>query len=524
MNQNSVEGPRFRSPDPVVRLEKAFPSPFMNSIATARTCYSSKGIVRDDQLGQESLPLAKSIYAAGHHTTLQHAHFQFSLSNVSRQFIWSFLHSHPFYNSEQVSQRYVTVKPGRFAIPPLSDEQTHLYVEAVRSQVENYGKLIDILLPKVGQEYLKRFPHRNPGDPRVASALRKKAQEEARYVLPIATFACLYHTVSGITLLRYWRMCDQFDAPAEQKIVVGRMIDALLQYDPQYCTILEEPLPIEQTPEYEFFSSAATSDQDEHRIDEFKREFDQGLDGRISKLVSRTPADEFLVADTVREVLGLPRNSLSNEDAIELAMSPARNRLLADTMNVSTHAKLTRALYHAVYTFRKKLSHAADSQDQRHRTIPASRPVLSMHVTNEPDYIVPVLIREAPEAEQIFHESMQRSWEAIYHLLEQGVSKEFALYLLPNAVSIRYTQSGDLLNLRHKIAMRLCYNAQEEIWRASLEEARQIAQVHPVLGRFLLPPCGLRSLAKVRPTCPEGARYCGVKVWQYALEDYSRII
>ena len=48
-------------------------------------------------------------------------------------------------------------------------------------------------------------------------------------------------------------------------------------------------------------------------------------------------------------------------------------------MNVSFHAPLMRALDHAHYTFRKKLSHTADSQDQRHRMVPGSRPLLDAH-------------------------------------------------------------------------------------------------------------------------------------------------
>ena len=37
----------------------------------------------------------------------QHATFEFALSGVSRQLVWSFLHGFPFYNTEQQSQRYV---------------------------------------------------------------------------------------------------------------------------------------------------------------------------------------------------------------------------------------------------------------------------------------------------------------------------------------------------------------------------------------------------------------------------------
>jgi len=80
------------------------------------------------------------------------------------------------------------------------------------------------------------------------------------------------------------------------------------------------------------------------------------------------------------------------------------------------------------------------------------------------------------------------------------------------------------LHLHHKHAMRLCYNAQEEIWRASVEEARQIGEIHPGIGKYLLPPCSIRENAGIRPVCPEGARFCGVKVWKMNPEEYSRIL
>ena len=98
------------------------------------------------------------------------------------------------------------------------------------------------------------------------------------------------------------------------------------------------------------------------------------------------------------------------------------------------------------------------------------------------------------------------------------------MYLLPNAVAIRFTESGDLLNLRHKYAMRLCYNAQEEIWRASLDEVSQIREINTAIGKYLFPPCTSREMAETRPVCPEGERFCGIKVWRLNLKDYKRII
>src|SRR5437867_8572296 len=106
----------FRSAPPGVVLVNGFERPYDNAVATARTCYSPRGIVTAEEVAGLHIQepdkrqraedrrdaLARDIFEAGHHTTLQHAHFQFALNNVSRQFLWSFLHAHPFYNSEQV--------------------------------------------------------------------------------------------------------------------------------------------------------------------------------------------------------------------------------------------------------------------------------------------------------------------------------------------------------------------------------------------------------------------------------------
>src|SRR5438876_9865654 len=153
----------FTSPRPRAWLVHAFERPFENVVATARTCYSSKGIVTEDQASakpERRDALAKSIYAAGHHTTFQHAHFQFALENVSRQFLWSFLHSHPFYNSEQVSQRYVTVKPGHYAVPPLGGRALTIFQETIARQQAAYDDLGRLLLGPASAAYYAKFPSR----------------------------------------------------------------------------------------------------------------------------------------------------------------------------------------------------------------------------------------------------------------------------------------------------------------------------------------------------------------------------
>ncbi len=505
-----------------VRLVNAFDSPFKNAIATARTCYSSKGIIETEKVSLEKhAPLAQSIYEAGHHTTLQHAHFQFALEGVSRHCIWSFLHSHPFYNSEQVSQRYVEVKRGSWLVPNFHNDQAQaLYESEMERITEDYKALIDLLTPPVADAYYERFPHRRKHSADYEKEIKKKAQEVARYVLPVSTTAYLYHTVSGITLLRYWRLAKMIDTPSETFALVSAMVDELLKVDPNYKLILEEPLEVEQYPEWQFF------EQNGHDVKAFRSEFDDEMQDRFAMLVDYKQYAERTLAASVREVLGLSINTMSDEAAIRLVLDPSQNTILGETMVLTSQSKLSRAMHNVHYTFRKKLSHAADSQDQRHRMTPGSRPILHRQLDPAtPDYITPlVVIKAEGEAADRYHASIKRTWESYAKLLEMGVKQEFAEYLLPNATTIRFTESADLLSLHHKHAMRLCYNAQEEIWRASVDEAEQIRQVHPMIGQYLLPPCGLRDLAHVRPICPEGARYCGVKVWKLDLKDYERVI
>ncbi|MGV3526573.1 MAG: FAD-dependent thymidylate synthase [Candidatus Sericytochromatia bacterium] len=521
----------FLSPSPEVRLVNVFHEPYNNAVATARTCYSSRVIHLDDVTGagqpeevqrkRQAMRdrIASSIYEAGHHTTLQHAHVQFTLSKVSRHFLWSFLHASPFYNSEQQSQRYVHMKPGQVIEPDLgSEDLQQLYRDCVNDQLAVYETLSSLLMPVAARHYYGIFPARRKQAEKYDKEVQKKAQEVARYVLPVGYFANLYHTVSLLSLLRYHHMAQQPDTPAETRWVIDQMMAAVRAHDPLLDKVIEAPLPPEAMPETAFWQAPLTNRR------AFLEHFDASLGSRTSLLVDYKLNTESVMAEAVREVLGLHPGQLSDAEALDLALNPARNGVLATTLNTSTLSKLTRVLHHGHYSFRKKLSHAADSQDQRHRMVPGSRPVLGLHLDTVPDYITPRLILDDPQCQEIYSACMTRIWGTIERLLNAGAPLEAVSYLLPNAVSVRFTESGDLLNLHHKLRARLCYNAQEEIWQASLDELEQITAVHPGIGPYLRPPCGLRQMAARTPFCPEGARYCGVPVWRLEPAQYQRVI
>lgn len=511
---------------PEVALVNYFRSPYDNVVATARTCYSSKVIYPEDVSATEESKnlrdkIFKSIFEAGHHTTMQHPTFQFILKNVSRHFLWSFLHSHPFYNSEQVSQRYVPVKKDSFYVPPIDGGALGVYMDTVKLQMDAYNKLRELIYEDTKREYLRIYPARSAAfEEKWRSSVNKKVLEIARYVLPVATFAHLYHTVSGITLYRYHRLCESFDTPAECKVVIGMMVDEVRKIDPDFFRHIGDTVPLDETVEYQYLKALSGR----QKAGSYK-EFDKELGGRVSKLVDYTANTTDMICRAFRLTFGLDGGEISDESCIELLLNPANNRYLSERLNVLSISKASRALNHAYFTFMKKISHTADSQDQRHRMVPATRPILAARLTaGAPDYITPGMIAQNAEALDFYNSIMSKIWDSINKLLDLGISWEHAQYLLPNAVSIRMYESGSLLYLHHKWTTRLCYLAQEEIWKSCLEEAQQVAQVFPEIGKYIHAPCYLRSLANRAPFCPEGSRFCGVRVWELGLEDFKRKI
>jgi thymidylate synthase ThyX len=495
---------------PLVTLRTAPAAPFDGAIAAARTCYAPRVIGVDEVTERQRETIGPLTFNAGHHTIYQHAHFEFGLENVSRQFVWSVLHAYPFYNSEQSSQRYVKLNEPRAFVPPLDGEARAVYEHAIVRAWDDYAKLSALLLPEAFG-IMKQLRYVTPRASaqrlsRIEKEADKKAIEVARYVIPIAAMTSMVHTVSGITLHRLRRMAQVGDTPIEAQQVIGAMVDLVNRHDPRFFDrIGPDPIERDAAPEAGFRRPAGGADR-------FAREFDQRLGGRVSRLVDASDCAESLVAEAVRATFGQASDELSDDEAIDRVLNPARNRYRLDMLNVSYHSPLMRALHHASYTFARRISHTADSQDQRHRMVPASRPLLTFAVTREPDFITPRLIQATPAAAAVFHESMRAAWAACNRLLELGVPIEFAVYVLPNALAVRMIESGPLIALVHKWTQRTCFNAQEEIYDASMDEIAQVRERHPRLGRHIGPPCVIRN-GLASPRCTEGSHFCGVPVW-----------
>jgi hypothetical protein len=99
-----------------------------------------------------------------------------------------------------------------------------------------------------------------------------------------------------------------------------------------------------------------------------------------------------------------------------------------------------------------------------------------------------------------------------------------AAYALLNAHNIEIIEHDDFNAFAHKAQMRLCYNAQEEIFDITYKQVKELKKAKVKAADNFLPPCSIRAAQNIKPICPEGERFCGVKVWKLNFDEYERLI
>src|SRR6202521_6140721 len=193
MFDGAPPGELIETSPPRVTLRNAFAHPFDSAIAAARTCYAPRLIGPEEITEKQRVNIGAATFYSGHHTVYQHAHFEFGLENVSRQFVWSFLPAHPFYNSEQQSQRYVRLDRAQAYVPPVSlffDEKSkEIYEHAVARAWASYRELSALLIGDARTILNDIWHVSSMSTPKrlqkIARVAEKRAIEIARYVLPV---------------------------------------------------------------------------------------------------------------------------------------------------------------------------------------------------------------------------------------------------------------------------------------------------------------------------------------------------
>ena len=165
---------------------------------------------------------------------------------------------------------------------------------------------------------------------------------------------------------------------------------------------------------------------------------------------------------------------------------------------------------HASFTFSiEGVSRAMTHQLVRHR-IASYTQQSQRYVTygTLEKYVTPSSIAGSTEAKKVFDEALAKISETYQKLLNLGIPREDARFILPNAAKTNIIVTMNARELRHFFNLRCCARAQWEIREVATEMLRQVKKVASILFENAGPSCVKLGF------CPEGKmkpRECNVE-------------
>lgn len=154
---------------------------------------------------------------------------------------------------------------------------------------------------------------------------------------------------------------------------------------------------------------------------------------------------------------------------------------------------------HVSFTFGiEGVSRALTHQLVRHRI--ASYSQKSQRYVNESnfDYVIPHDIEVNDEARYLFEKTMEDLQKSYDKLVELGISKESARYLLPNACETKIVVTMNARSLFNFFNHRCCLRAQSEIREMAYAMLKEVKKVAPEIFKNAGAHC------KILGYCPEG--------------------
>jgi thymidylate synthase (FAD) len=213
------------------------------------------------------------------------------------------------------------------------------------------------------------------------------------------------------------------------------------------------------------------------------------------KLITHTPEPERVIAAAARlcyskSLPGDLYEDMSDEEVKELI-----SKLLRSChMSPFEHASFTFAI--------SGVSRVLTHELVRHRI--ASHSMRSQRYVNESNfnYIIPKTIQENELAKEMFVDSMVDSCYIYEALLEIGIPKEDARYVLPNACASQEFFTANARSLYNFFSLRCCKRALPEMRDLAWKMLELVREVAPNLFSLAGPSCLYGS-------CKEGTMSCG---------------
>lgn len=428
----------------------------------ALICYQAEA----PELGKQ-IDIENRLFNVGHHTTLQHFFFTFTIENIAISDVTLGLHlAHPFYNSDQRSGRFsakMFAEPDIEQIenyiqkywPEISDEARDKTIDFIKTGLELYQINLNDAIEEA--ENFIREERPNANQKYIEQNAPKIAQEQMRVFISTIFPTALDFTVNLSTLAAIYRSAW---TPALRD-VTEQMVAQVLEKFPELSYMFATDKRRTSFWSPEVISTEAGIKQKPH-----------------AKLLSQ-----------IDERITIPDKKLMHPvDLLHFTPEQMDNSV----SEVKTEIEI---------------SMATMGQDQRHRTIRRGQPVFTGNF-----YMPPIVVDLGLNHDSL---SLMTDWLN----LKDELPATLHAAITPYGAMLAYKKVGSINAIAHEQAKRLCWCAQEEIYHLSHALRAEIAKQNSdsELLNLLQPPCFADGI------CGEGVRYCGRDLTKRTEPDFNKI-
>ncbi len=152
---------------------------------------------------------------------------------------------------------------------------------------------------------------------------------------------------------------------------------------------------------------------------------------------------------------------------------------------------------HVVFTYALEgISRVATHQLIRHRLASYSQQSHRYTKIKNDSFVIPPEIADNKKALKLYEEAIRNSMELYEKLMDMGIKKEDARFIIPQGVSSNIVLTMNARELLHFFTLRCCVRAQWEIREAAIEMLKLAKKEAPLIFENAGPAC-------VRGRCPE---------------------
>lgn len=173
--------------------------------------------------------------------------------------------------------------------------------------------------------------------------------------------------------------------------------------------------------------------------------------------------------------------------------------MMAGHHSILEHSKITFTI--------EGCSRTCTHQLVRHRLASYTQQSQRYVKVDKPEYVIPDSIKNNPKALEKYEKLMKKTWNAYKELINMGIPKEDARFVLPNATRTSIVVTMNFRELLHTMSLRMCYNAQWEIRNIFWALWEQVMQIAPHIFIHAVPPCIKRGYCPFAPV--DKHLYCG---------------